>query len=98
MAEGSAPKAGGGDGRATCAACGGDVEAGALVAYTTHGFRPLRWVTPPAEERWFGLSLGGAEHRRVVGHRCGKCGRLELFADEVVKRGKRAWDDPPPFE
>lgn len=46
--------------------------------------KPLRWVDgPPERSFWLGTKTRGKEQYQVTAFRCGRCGRLELYAVEA---------------
>lgn len=65
-----------------CPKCRSRMTAGtAFASYS--GYRlPIQWVDGVARKSiWTGLSLGGKKPTPVTSRRCGRCGFLELFAE-----------------
>ncbi|HTI49880.1 MAG TPA: hypothetical protein VL475_02975 [Planctomycetaceae bacterium] len=66
-----------------CHRCGGSLQEGFLIEHQP-GFEPAAptlWHCGALEESfWTGVEVKPARQRRVIAHRCERCGALELFA------------------
>lgn len=69
--------------RHRCQHCGGSMREGFLIEHQS-GFAPAAptlWQSGPiGESFWTGVEVKPAEQRRVVAHRCERCGAIALFA------------------
>jgi ribosomal protein S27AE len=69
--------------RQSCPRCGGSLQEGFLIEHQS-GFAPAAptlWQSGPlGESYWTGVEAKPVEQRRVVAHRCERCGAIDLFA------------------
>lgn len=71
----------------TCSSCGGSLVIGTLVAKDSYtNLAAAEWLEGlPEKSIWTGLKTGGRALLPVAANRCGKCGRLEFFAEAEQK-------------
>lgn len=71
-----------------CSGCGSDQQEHGFLYDTSEGASSC-WVKADVGEAiWkVGLRISGRDSRIVHSFRCSRCGKLELFADELMSRG-----------
>lgn len=68
--------------QAKCVACGGDCHEGFLPERSGMGFSVTGWVEGHPTQTFFGSAkTEGLKRYPIQAYRCGKCGRLEFYAN-----------------
>ena len=79
----------------TCIGCGGALEAGFIPDFGHGATWVAVWVsgTPDRKKGFWetlrtgaGVATAGSEVRTLEAHRCRKCGRVELYANQPAER------------
>jgi predicted nucleic-acid-binding Zn-ribbon protein len=72
----------------TCPKCGIGLQEGFILDQTRNSRVAAEWVEgQPERSFWLGLKLKGRKKLAISGHRCPRCGYLELYAPVEQPKG-----------